>query len=146
MKTCRSCHQTKPIDQFRLNAKSPDGHQNWCKTCARNYDNKLYLTPARKDQIRYSVVVARAKAQEFIWSYLIDHPCVDCGERDPIVLEFDHRGEAPKEFGVADMIGRGFGVDRIMKEISKCDVRCANCHRRKTAWQFGTWKTTYTPL
>jgi hypothetical protein len=146
MKICRTCHQPKPLDQFRSRAKAPDGLQNWCKTCAGKYDNELYLNPRRKEQIRHSIVAARAKAQEFIWTYLVSHSCVDCGESDPLVLDCDHKGEVPKEFNIADMIGRGYGADRIRKEIDKCDVRCANCHRRKTAWQFGTWKTTYVPL
>lgn len=72
----------------------------------------------------------RAAVRAAILKYLEDHPCVDCGEADPIVLEFDHRGE--KLFEIGGCINRGYGVDRIMAEIAKCDVRCANCHRRKT--------------
>ncbi len=48
------------------------------------------------------------------------------------MLEFDHvRGE--KIRALADMAWRGFGIERIEAEIAKCEVRCANCHRRKTA-------------
>ena len=60
--------------------------------------------------------------------------CIDCGESDPIVLELDHvHGE--KYRNVGDMMS-GYGWKRILAEISKCEVRCANCHRRKTARDF----------
>ena len=57
--------------------------------------------------------------------------CVDCGESNPVVLEFDHvRGE--KAGNIADMVHRPLCVDAIKEEIRKCEVRCANCHRKKT--------------
>lgn len=63
--------------------------------------------------------------------YLETHPCVDCGENDPVVLEFDHvRGE--KEFNIADVARNAVGREKLQEEIQKCEVRCANCHRRKT--------------
>lgn len=67
-----------------------------------------------------------------IIEYLLAHPCIDCGESDIIVLEFDHcRGD--KKLAVASMIHRNYSWKVILEEIGKCDVRCANCHRRKTA-------------
>ncbi len=82
--------------------------------------------------------VDRAKA--YIMEFLGSHPCVDCGEADPVVLQFDHRDPAEKEGHVSMWVTRGYGVSRIQKEIAKCDVRCANCHTRRTAEQFGWWK------
>jgi hypothetical protein len=62
---------------------------------------------------------------------------VDCGETDPVVLEFDHvRGEKKGEIA---MMVRVDGWDKIVEEMAKCELRCANCHRRKTAKQLG-WK------
>lgn len=73
---------------------------------------------------------AQAAAWALITDYLATHPCVDCGEADPIVLEFDHRGD--KRFEIGSAVKRGRGIKRIAEEMAKCDVRCANCHRRKT--------------
>jgi hypothetical protein len=73
---------------------------------------------------------AKAAAHKIISDYLADHPCVDCGEADPVVLEFDHR--SAKLFDIGSAIGRGYGARSIAAEVAKCDVRCANCHRRKT--------------
>jgi len=50
------------------------------------------------------------------------------------VLEFDHvRGQKVKN--VADLVKDGVRWSLIDEEIGKCDVRCANCHRRRTAAQ-----------
>lgn len=66
-----------------------------------------------------------------LWEYLGDHPCVDCGEEDPIVLEFDHVA-GTKEFPVSEGVSRMYSIKKIKAEIDKCEVRCANCHRRVT--------------
>jgi hypothetical protein len=63
--------------------------------------------------------------------------CVDCQELDPIVLEFDHVSN--KRAQIADILG-SWNWKTIEFEISKCEIRCANCHRRKTAKQFGWYK------
>lgn len=70
--------------------------------------------------------------------YLREHPCVDCGNTDIEVLQFDHVGGQEKHFNVANMIRR-HSWKRIKEEIEKCEVRCANCHTKKTRRQFGWW-------
>ena len=66
-----------------------------------------------------------------IFEFLVEHPCVDCGEDDPIVLQFDHvRGE--KLAAVASLVSQGRRWSIIEEEITKCEVRCANCHQRVT--------------
>jgi hypothetical protein len=69
---------------------------------------------------------------------LLKHPCIDCGETDPVVLDFDHvRGIKRK--AVALMI-KDFSWENIQLEIEKCEVRCANCHRRKTSKENNSFK------
>lgn len=69
--------------------------------------------------------------EKYIDDYLAVHPCVDCDEDDPIVLEFDHvRGTKHK--AVSEMAHSNASLKAVIKEIEKCDVRCANCHRRAT--------------
>jgi hypothetical protein len=59
------------------------------------------------------------------YDYLLTHPCVDCGEADPVVLDFDHIDPATKSREVAWFIRRRDLVGRAA-EIEKCEVRCAN--------------------
>lgn len=87
------------------------------------------------------------KLNEKLYNYLEQHPCVDCGESDPVVLEFDHvRGE--KSYNVTTLGWRLCSWNSLMREIDKCDVRCANCHRRKTAERMNSFRHNrrYGPL
>lgn len=75
----------------------------------------------------------RAAHYERLHQYYLSHPCVDCGETDPVVLvvlECDHLQD--KLMDVSNMIRRVWAWRRIALEIAKCDVVCANCHRRRT--------------
>lgn len=74
--------------------------------------------------------MARAKLRAWRQDYLATHPCVDCGESDPVVLEFDHQHS--KSFNLGDAPRTGHSVAKCKAEAEKCEVRCANCHRRKT--------------
>jgi hypothetical protein len=82
----------------------------------------------------------RVEWQRRLWEYLLHHPCVDCGERDPLVLEFDHVQPTAKHLALNEMVQRGFAWSTVVAELEKCEVRCANCHRRRTAAQFN-WPT-----
>lgn len=62
---------------------------------------------------------------------------MDCGESDPVVLEFDHVGE--KTSAIARLVGEGVKLDVVNEEISRCEVVCVNCHRRRTARR-GRWR------
>jgi hypothetical protein len=78
--------------------------------------------------------VAREQGRKFAWDYLSTHPCVDCGECDPVVLEFDHV-KGIKVASISSLVAMGYSIPTIQKEIEKCEVRCANCHREKTFGQ-----------
>ena len=71
---------------------------------------------------------------EFVVAYLREHPCVDCGEEDPVVLEFDHLRD--KKFPISKGLTDRNWQD-VLDEIAKCEVVCANCHRRRTAKRGG---------
>jgi hypothetical protein len=64
--------------------------------------------------------------------------CTDCGEADPVVLEFDHVG--PKTGDVGQLVRDGVRLARLKEEIAKCEVVCACCHRRRTARRQGSWR------
>lgn len=90
----------------------------------------------RRDPAGTSRYLARSRA---IWQAhatmldnLRDVPCFDCRRRfPPCAMDFDHRDPVTKEQAVTRMIGRS-GTKRILAEVAKCDIVCANCHRLRT--------------
>ena len=75
----------------------------------------------------------KAEGKACVQEHLKTHPCIECGETNPIVLDLDHRDPTEKHGSLADLTTRKhWSVERILAEIAKCDVRCANCHRIKT--------------
>lgn len=143
MKQCQSCGQSKSLDDFHNQAKARDGKQSRCKVCNRKQRKAYYQTAHGKE--KNSVAGKRWADQNFrkIFDYLVQHPCVGCGESDPIVLEFDHRDQSTKSFTIGSREGLNKSWNKILEEIEKCDVRCANCHRRRTAVQCGNRKLAW---
>ncbi len=101
----------------------------------RNRDQVIARTKTRNGRVRLEV-------KRLILGYLLDHPCVDCGEADPVVLDFDHVGV--KRFGLSTAASNTRPGHEIMREIEQCEVRCANCHRRKTYAELGYWSRDVT--
>ena len=134
LRTCSKCHLAKSVHEFAFRDKAKGTRHSYCLSCGRSFAKRHYAR-----NITYYVLKARSRRDarvneqaDKLFVYLSTHPCVDCGETDPIVLEFDHvRGE--KTYNVSAMAWRMLSWDTILKEIAKCDVRCANCHRRRTA-------------
>lgn len=147
-KLCRKCGDEKPIDQFNWKDKKKGKRQTQCKACHAAYrrqhyqDNKEKYKEKARRWNRENMEEYRMKMRRYVFDYLLGHPCVDCGETNPIVLDFDHvRGEKIMEISV--MLGSMAKLERIQAEIDKCDVRCANCHRIKTAKQRGWHSVTF---
>ncbi len=124
------------MTDFQFKSKKRNIRHYRCSECCRVRGKKHYS----ENKETYIIKAATRKDEIYamLCDYLVTHPCIDCGEKDPIVLEFDHvRGNKLME--VARMVHNGWPWHKITLEIEKCDVRCANCHRRKTAKQFD-WK------
>lgn len=122
---CKRCEQWLPEDSFN---RYRDRRQWWCRECFRAYFK------ARGDLHRRQSGAAKqariAAAREYILGYLRTHPCISCGETDPVVLEFDHTGL--KGGCVGQLVADGASLDRIRAEVALCEVLCANCHRHRT--------------
>lgn len=55
--------------------------------------------------------------------------CLKCGENHPAAMDFHHRVPSEKEAPLGEMIAKKYSREKILAEIAKCDVLCANCHR-----------------
>ncbi len=130
---CRNCGQLKSWTDFPRRSRSSHRLQTWCKACFSEYKADRHRKDHDREmrRIRKNQEVRRAANRALVAEYLLTHPCVDCGETDRVVLEFDHVRGA-KLADVSAMVRDGHTWARIGAEIGKCDVRCANCHRRVT--------------
>lgn len=142
-KTCFKCKTDKPVTEFYRNSSSKSGYSSWCKECQKSHFQSRYSS---EPQLRERKSKARRKNKDkkrtVIKEYFKSHPCVDCGEADYCVLDFDHRDPNEKRYGIAHIMGNNHSISTLLVEMDKCDVRCANCHRRRTAQQQGWWSLT----
>jgi hypothetical protein len=138
MKVCYTCKGEKDKTEFNKNCSRSDGLQSICKECDRSRSKALYYENNYKIKMLERRKVRRQEKRLFIINYLKEHPCIDCGETDPLVLDFDHINPKEKFKSISSMISnQEMSWELIKTEINKCEIRCANCHRRKTAVQFG---------
>jgi hypothetical protein len=139
MKPCSKCGELKPLAEFNLKNAATDGRQSQCRACSRawyqvNKDLHKSRVAARNARVRQ-------ESSALLMEYLLARQCVDCGEADVRVLEFDHRDSVTKRCEVTKLVAAGVPWPTVLAEIAKCDVRCANCHRVRT-WETQTcWRS-----
>lgn len=127
MKICSKCKKNKNLEEFPRNKIKKDGRGNYCKECHRPIGRDNY----KKHKDRYfKIAKQRDKELDKLINSYKDKPCMDCGIKyPPFVMDFDHIGIEKKEFNISSMRRRRMAFDKIIVEISKCEVVCSNCHR-----------------
>ena len=81
--------------------------------------------------------LSRAKKRALVDAYK-DQPCMDCGNEYPsYVMDCDHRDPSQKLYSINDAAKR-LSMQKLLDELAKCDVVCANCHRIRTRVR-GDW-------
>lgn len=137
-KQCCTCGIEQPLSCYNRRRAAHDGLQSRCRSCSQQWyraNSEAHRVNVRRNS---AAMIARNKA--LLAAYLLEHPCVDCGERDVRCLELDHRVDSGKLTEVGRLLGNAVSWSRILAEIDKCDVRCANCHRRVTVERGGYWR------
>ena len=139
MQACRWCGALKSAEEFSFRNQARGTRHKVCAICFGEYgrahyrENKAHYLERNNRNTRI-----RARAlRSWLFEYLVAHPCVDCGESDPVVLEFDHIDRVTKRMDVSVMAQRGYPLATLEAEVAKCVVRCANDHRRKTVAELG---------
>ena len=89
--------------------------QNWPKRKAKHQDSK------RKRRTKLALWLRKYKKDLF---------CINCKENHPACLDFHHRNGEEKDGTISNMIGEGYSIKTITKEIEKCIVFCRNCHAK----------------
>lgn len=130
MKKCPGCKDGKEKDEseFSKNASREDGLQRYCKRCQSGKTKKHY-----GENRSYYVDKAKKTAAEL--KQFVDElkkgPCKDCGNRfNPWQMDFDHRDRSTKGGNISRLLK--YGKKKLLAELEKCDLVCANCHRNRT--------------
>jgi len=143
-KICATCSQEKDEGEFNWRYKALGIRHPTCRECQKSFRANWY----RKNKDRHLQNVktrkyrVRDEARQFVLDYLSTHPCSECGESDPVVLEFHHIEGKDKD--ISHMVVDGRSLAAIQVEIERCRVVCANCHRRITARERGWFRSRNT--
>ncbi len=137
MNTCTGCGELKPEEEFNWKKKQEGIRSKKCKTCTRKESAAHYQANKSiyNDRAKKNRPIYYEKSRNYMIEYLKSHPCVDCGISDIRVLQFDHR--EPVGTGAKRVSNYLSSYGALVKEIEKCDVRCANCHMIRTFEQMG---------
>ena len=127
-RACSRCHLAKPLSEFNFKQKVRGIRQPYCRDCGKELTRdhyrrrkQLYLRRNLRSYSERRQMVLDAKKK----------PCADCGISYPYyVMDFDHRDGATESFSLHAV--HGASKQAILREIAKCDVVCANCHRERT--------------
>jgi hypothetical protein len=146
MQICSICRTAKYSADFFYRNKNTNRLHTQCKECYitkrrktwRDHYHK-YGSNYRKRAIERTRDVRNELRQRML-EYLHDKACAICGVNDVRVLEFDHIDPTKKSFGIAKALTYTFSWERILNEVSKCQILCANCHKIKTASESNWYK------
>ena len=129
-KVCPHCGRNLPYNSFTFTDKTHTKLSSWCKNCQKEKTKEIRASNIEKyrSKDRENKNNAYKKKRTIINSYK-ECGCVICGEKEPVCLDFHHINPSDKNFD----IGKQFHIkatETIIKEIDKCVVLCANCHRK----------------
>ncbi len=103
-------------------------YREYQKAYHAKYDAAYYQRNKRRIIDRKAA--KRKEKQDWFRSFKLTLSCIKCGESCINCLEFHHKNPETKEYSVGDMISSWLSIEAIKKEIEKCEVLCANCHRK----------------
>lgn len=137
-KRCSTCGLVQSSREFNRRRAAPDGLQPRCRTCSRAWyleHREVHIANVARRNAAHRALLAEKLAE-----YFASNPCVDCGETDVRCLQFDHRDRGNMVADISRLVTTHSSWQRVLREIEKCDVRCANCHCRRTAQQVNSWR------
>ena len=111
-KICTKCGRELPLDHFNWRNKAKGTYRADCKECHSGYMKQKYQ-----------------EKKEVVQELKSKCKCAKCGDDRGYVLDYHHINSEEKETTIARMISNNYELDKVYKEIEKCIVLCANCHR-----------------
>lgn len=128
-KICTRCKGDLDISKFSVKGKYKNGnikYQCECKACTKIYKDKHY--DSNKDYYKDKAKKYRKEFYQWFLGIKKELKCTQCGEDRYWVLDFHHRDKKEKDYNIARLV-IACSKKKLLKELSKCDVVCSNCHR-----------------
>jgi hypothetical protein len=142
-KVCPECKTRQDRSSFSKNRSRYDGLQSVCKTCEKARNKVYYKSTPEKNSARKMYTTLRRELVRTITQPLIEKGCVDCKHYIPNAMDFDHV-TGTKLINISSLatmkITDEVMLDMLRQELSKCEVRCANCHRKATMARYKSSK------
>lgn len=110
-KKCTKCQILKPRCDFNIRRKGSPYIFHMCKLCQTNRQKEM-----------------RNECSVFLRELKGRLKCERCGQNHPATLQFHHKNPLTKKFAISESTGNIFSKSRLLAEIDKCEVLCANCH------------------
>ena len=159
VKKCTRCKRVHPVKSFNKSRSAKDGLQSWCVECCRQWhvDNRESINKRHRERYRENreavlkhqkeyhhknksdpiyrekrrVAQQKRRERRMAWwnGIRASLSCEICGESRTPCLDFHHKDPSSKEFGFGKAVSHFMPRGKILKEIEKCVVLCANCHR-----------------
>lgn len=128
MRRCSKCNLDKNLNEFNKHKSRPDGLSSWCKECVSKKSKQNYLENFEKFKSRRTK--DRKIRRDWFREIKSKYNCIKCGEYDIACLDFHHIDPKTKLFQLGGSSKSMFTEEQILNEIKKCEVLCANCHRK----------------
>lgn len=109
-KKCSKCERILPLTEYY--SRGGGKYRSECKECHKSYVKGKYV-----------------ERKEIVNDIKSIQGCKKCGETRSYVLDFHHRDPSVKDSTIARLTSDRNNMEDIQKEIDKCIVLCANCHR-----------------
>ena len=108
----------------REKTQTPEELKEWKRQWYKRNKKRII----KKSAIRSEKI--RKEMYQFLDDYKENHGCKICEETEPCCLVFHHLNPQEKDLSISMAVRKGWGKARLQKEIDKCVVLCANCHRK----------------
>lgn len=119
-------YQFRELEVICLEISKPDLIKQRLK---HNEYNRIWAKNNKPKMARF-LRLWRRKRSFFVMNLKKDKCCIVCGESDIACLDFHHRNKADKKYSIQSLAGSTRDNNKVLDEVKKCDVVCANCHRK----------------
>lgn len=122
---CTQCGESKGCEAFLPSDWRRAVRKSWCRECRGKKVMHGYYAKHRP-----TVLARQQSLRDRVSALKAALGCKECGESHPACLDFHHRDPLQKRIAIGTMVCRSATMDKVLAEIQKCDVLCANCHRK----------------